>query len=317
VRRLAGVAAVLLALAVPAGAEPRQVRIAVAGTSAVYLPLWLAAERTLQEEAVVAEVVQMHASAVAQAVVGASADIGVTSLATLVLAIQAGHPVTAFYAGFAHADAEWFGRPGIRGWADLRGKRVGVAAMGGLTEGLTALVLRRHGLEPGRDVHLVLAGGAARLAALEAGRVDATILPAPAKWEAEERGLPRLGSQRAEVGPAWPRALFWARTRLLGEQPDLARAVLRAHVRAVRLLRADRELAIGTIERRWRYRRAHAERAYEELVADLDERGRLPDRGLAAFWQSAMAAGDVRAPWPEVRFFDRRFVDSFDDWAPR
>ncbi|HEX9710780.1 MAG TPA: hypothetical protein VGB42_12550, partial [Candidatus Thermoplasmatota archaeon] len=141
-------------------------------------------------------------------------------------------------------------------------------------------------------------------------------LQAPAKWEAEVRGFTRLGTQRTEIGPEWPRVVFWTRARILDEQPGLLRAILRSHVRAVRLIRTDREHAVRTIERTLRYRREHAERAYDEVVADLDERGGLSGRGLALFWQAAVAAGEVKAPWPESRFFDRRFVDTFGDWAP-
>lgn len=316
-RGAAGLVVALLVLSTPAGAETWRARLAIAGSSAVYLPFWLAAERTLREESVAAEVLTMTSNVLAPAVVAGSVDVGVSSLATLVHAIEAGHPVIGFYAGFAHADVEWFARPEIRRWADLRGKRIAVAAPGGFTEGLTTLVLRRHGLHPGRDVHLVSTGGGARLPVLQSGRVDATILQAPAKWEAEERGLTRLGAQRTEIGPAWPRVVLWARTRVLDERPALLRAILRSHVRAVRLIRADRELAVRTIERVLRYRRMHAERAYDELVADLDERGGLPERGVALFWASAAAAGEIPAPWPEARFFDRRFVDAFTDWAPR
>jgi NitT/TauT family transport system substrate-binding protein len=306
----------LLALLVPTIAGASQLRIAIAGSSAVYLPFWLAAERTLGEESLTAEVVNMPSSAVAQAVVTGSAAVGVSSLATLIHAIEAGQPVVGFYAGFAHADIEWFARPDIRRWADLRGKRVGVAALGGLTEGLTGLALRRHGLEPGRDVHVVVGGGE-RLPLLRSGRVDATILQAPAKWEAEVRGFSRLGTQKTEVGPEWPRVILWTQARILHERPDLLRAILRSHVRAIRLMRSDREHAVGTIERTLRYRREHAERAYDEVVADLDERGGLPERGLDLFWQAAVATGEVTARWPESRFFDRRFVDTFADWAPR
>jgi hypothetical protein len=38
---------------------------------------------------------------------------------------------------------------------------------------------------------------------------------------------------------------------------------------------------------------------------------------MPVFWEVAVAAGEVDAPWPEARFFDRRFVDSFAAWAPR
>jgi hypothetical protein len=72
----------------------------------------------------------------------------------------------------------------------------------------------------------------------------------------------------------------------------------------------------GAILRR-RLERQNAERAYDELMAGFDERGRLPTASMPVFWEIAVAAGEVSEPWPESRFFDRQFVDTFDEWAPR
>jgi hypothetical protein len=30
-----------------------------------------------------------------------------------------------------------------------------------------------------------------------------------------------------------------------------------------------------------------------------------------------MATGDVTEPWPESKFLDRRYIDTFDQWAPK
>jgi hypothetical protein len=52
-------------------------------------------------------------------------------------------------------------------------------------------------------------------------------------------------------------------------------------------------------------------------MAGYDERGRLPTRSMPTFWEVAIAAGDATEPWPESKLLDSRFVESFDEWAPR
>ena len=37
---------------------------------------------------------------------------------------------------------------------------------------------------------------------------------------------------------------------------------------------------------------------------------------MKTFWEVAVQNGDVDKPWPESKFFDRRYVDSFKRWAP-
>ena len=153
------------------------------------------------------------------------------------------------------------------------------------------------------------------LQALKAGQVDAVILGAPFKWQAE--GFTRLGTEATEVAEEWPKAVLTAKERFLDDHPETVRALLRAYVKAIRLAKADREVAVQTMMNVVKYERPYAERAYEEIVPALNERGELPTKSMPVFWEVSMAAGDVTEPWPESRLFDRRFVDTFDEWAPR
>jgi ABC-type nitrate/sulfonate/bicarbonate transport system substrate-binding protein len=110
---------------------------------------------------------------------------------------------------------------------------------------------------------------------------------------------------------------MFTRVEVLERRPAAIRSLLRAHVAALRLARADRELAVRALQRHLRFDRAHAERAYAEDLDSFDERGALPAAAMPVFWRIAVEAGEVDAPWPEARFLDRRFLDSFDQWAPR
>jgi hypothetical protein len=50
--------------------------------------------------------------------------------------------------------------------------------------------------------------------------------------------------------------------------------------------------------------------------APRPERGRLPAAAMPIFWELAVEADEVGEAWPESRFLDRRFIDSFEAWAP-
>jgi len=49
----------------------------------------------------------------------------------------------------------------------------------------------------------------------------------------------------------------------------------------------------------------------------FDERGALPTKFMPVFWDLAVQSGDVKEPWPESKLLDRRFIDTFDSWAPK
>ena len=303
------------------GAKPERpslkIGLPVAATS--FMPIYVAAERTYQEEGLSVELLSFRGDAeVAQALAADSVDVNVASLNGLINMMTAGQPVKGFYAGFYPADFAWIARPEVKSWADMRGKGVGISTYGALTDFLTRYALRKHGLEPERDVQIVQAGGSPQAAqTLKGGRLDAAILSPPFKWNLADEGFTVLGTQATEIGEQWPKHIFIAKERFLDQNPNTARAVLRAHVRALRLARSEPDVAVAAFEKWLKYSHADAERALAEVANDFDERGNLPTKWMPVFWEIAVAAGDVTEPWPESKLLDRRFVDTFDQWAPQ
>lgn len=296
-----------------------QIKLGLAGAGPRSLTMYLAADRTFPEEGLNVEMLTFTGDAeAAQALASDSVDMTVQSLNGLLNLINAGQPVKGFYGGVNHADFDWLAGPDVKTWADLKGKQAGIGSHGGLVDVLTRHVLHKHGLEPERDVQMVVVGGGTTtLQALRAGRVALAALPPPFNQQAEDEGFIRLGAQAQEVAEEWPRLVFAAKARFLDDYPDVVRAVLRGHVKAIRAMLGDREAAVGLLMERLKFDRQSAERTYEALLPGFDERGRLPARAMPVFWELAVTAGEVTEPWPESRFLDRRFIDTFEAWAPR
>ncbi len=299
--------------------ERSALRVGLAAPAGVFLPLYLAADRTAQSEGLRIELLTFRGgSGLAQALASDSVDVALMALGTVVNLLDTGHEVRVFYGGLSRADNEWFAQPGIGSWMDVRGRRFGISQPGGFFEAMTRHVLRKHGLEAGRDVHLVPVGGSpTALQALVAGRVDVAFLGPPAKWEAQSRGFVQIGTEAAEIAPEWPKNLFVAKQSFLTSHPRTVRALLRAHVRAIRLARNDAQTATQTLIHHLKYEPTVAGLAYDGVVRGFNERGIMSAVGLAAFWDLSIAAGEVSRPLPPSRFLDQRFIDSFDTWAPR
>jgi ABC-type nitrate/sulfonate/bicarbonate transport system substrate-binding protein len=283
-----------------------------------FLPIYVAATGPWKDQGLNIEILSFRGDAdVAQALAGDSVDLSVASINGLINLINSGQPVMGFYAGFYPADFAWLAQPAIKTWADLKGKSTGVSTYGSLTDFLTRYVLRKHGLEPEKDVQIVQAGGTpSAFEAIRAGKLDAGIISPPFKYTGQDEGLTVLGTQDKEVAPQWPKHIFMAKTRLLNEKPNTVTAVLRAHVAAVRLATKNRDLGVKTMVDRLKYTEANASRAYDEVITQFNERGELPAESMPVFWNLAQQSGDVTEPWPESRFLDRRYIDSFAQWAP-
>jgi NitT/TauT family transport system substrate-binding protein len=307
------------AAAAPGPIEKRQLTLGLAVPAASFLPVYVAAARTWKEQGLSVEIVSFRGDAeVSQAMAGGSLDLSLQSLDGLINLINAGQPVKGFYAGFHQADFAWVAQPQVKTWADLKGGTIGVSTFGSLTDQLTRYVLKKHALAPETDVRIMQAGpSATSIQLLRSGRLLAAIQSAPTKWVAQDLGLTVLGTQAQEIAPQWPKHAFVARSQFLEQNPQTVRAFLRAHVAAIRLARADRDLAVKVLVDQVKYQPSYAGRAYDENMPGFDESGRLPDdKYMAAFWSIAIAAGTAKEPWPASRLLDARFIGTFAEWAP-
>ena len=81
----------------------------------------------------------------------------------------------------------------LRSAADLKGKKIGVSSVGGMSAYLVREILMRNGLNPDRDVAFLAVGGTtARSAALFGGTIDAALVVAPEDYVLERKGYRRL-----------------------------------------------------------------------------------------------------------------------------
>ena len=299
--------------------EKRKLVAAIPVDAASFLPVYLAAARTWKEQGLDVELTAFRGDAeVSQALIGGSIDFSIQSADGLINMINAGAPVIAFYAGFHQSDYAWLAQPSVKSWDALRGKTAGVSTFGSATDQLTRYALRRHGLLPEKDIQIVQAGPPASIAqALKAERLAVGILAPPMSWIVADAGMTLLGSQGEEIAPQWPKHVFVAKQKFLDDNPNTVRAILAAHVAAIRLARADRALVVATYMQRLKFQKPYAERAYDAIMPGYDERGSLPDAAsMQVFWSLQIERGEAKEPWPDARILDDRFIRTFADWAP-
>jgi ABC-type nitrate/sulfonate/bicarbonate transport system substrate-binding protein len=308
------------AAAAPALAQSvTNLNVGTAVDSPTQLPLYVGLTHTFKDQGLSVSALGFRGDTeVAQALAGNSIDIALASSSGLLNLVTANQGVIGFYGGFNQADFSWLAQPAIKSWRDMKGKTLGVSTFGSLTDLITRYVLQRNHLVPDKDVQIIQAGGSpSAFQALRSGRLDAAILTSPFKWEAQDTGFTLLGTQAADVSPNWPKHFYMAKSALIAEKPQIITALLRGHVEAIRLARANKALAVQTLVDRLKFDPKYAERAYDEAMPDFDERGRIPERSMPVFWQLSIAQGIVKAPLPEKDLIDKHFIDTFNSWAPR
>jgi NitT/TauT family transport system substrate-binding protein len=166
-------------------------------------------------------------------------------------------------------------RPEIAALADLRGKRVAISRVGGTDYQILGAALASAGLQDG-DVEQLFAGDdPLRLKLLLTGQVEATTLVPPGLVEAQREGLRLLvaGAGLVDI----PTFALAATERKLAERPDQALRLLRAFVRALRLIQDEGEALTPLVAETFGYDDAVAAQSLRLVLGAYSHDGALPE----------------------------------------
>ena len=135
----------------------------------------------------------------------------------------------------------------IRAIADVKGKSVGTNEFGSGILGPMFLLLRKHGLDPQRDIRLVETGFPGSEDAIRSGRVDVGVLNQPFAARAEAKGglrkLFALADQQSDI----VHILEVCRKDFVDSHPQLARAYVRDLTEGMRLAIANRSETLEVV----------------------------------------------------------------------
>jgi NitT/TauT family transport system substrate-binding protein len=138
--------------------------------------------------------------------------------------------------------------PEIKTVEDLRGKVVGITRFGSSTDFAMRWLLRKHGLEVGRDVTLVQMGdNIAVTAALRNRHVAAGPLSSPANLRVKD--VTRLLVDMGKVGVYFPHDAFMARRSFVNANADFMRRFTMAYSEGIHAVFTQPELAYRVIKK--------------------------------------------------------------------
>jgi NitT/TauT family transport system substrate-binding protein len=240
-------AGLVIAAAVQAQPEKRDVHIAVGGqASFYYLPITIAERQGyFKDEGLNIKISDFAGGAVAlRAVVGGSADV-VSGAYEHTISLQAKKqyfqafvaqgrlPQIAF--GVASAKAA-----SVKSFKDLKGMKVGVSAPGSSTHNLVKQLLTKGGLDPNKDVAVIGVGlGATAINALKSGQIDAISNTDPVMTKLElDNAIKVIADTRtlkgteAVWGAPLPAGVLHAAIEFVQKNPNTVQALANAIVRA-------------------------------------------------------------------------------------
>jgi NitT/TauT family transport system substrate-binding protein len=235
-------------------ASRKKIRLSLSSTAVALLPTFAAYDKGFfRDEGFDVELIHMPATLASTALMTGDLDYNGSVSGVISAAVQ-GRPMKCLIFTVARPLVFLFSKKEIKEPRDLKGKKVAGSTPGASATLLAMQALRHVGLEPGKDVSILPMGGtaAARLAVLESGAVDASLLSVPENFFAREKGFNELLFLGDVV--EFAQSGFGATEKRIKENPDEVYRMVRAQLRSVMYLqdKSRQPEIVEMIMKRWK-----------------------------------------------------------------
>jgi NitT/TauT family transport system substrate-binding protein len=241
---------VLASIATSLSINAQPVRISYGGTSGYNVPVWVAHEAGLfKKHGLTSELILISGDAASiQALLANELQFANAAGTTPLQATLQGADTVILASSYNLMPYSFVVHPDIRSPADLKGKRMALSRLGGITEFAARLTFEKFGLGP-KDMTLIQAGpDAQRIAALQSGSVAATVLAPPGLFAATSLGMKVL-ADLGELGVKYPTAVMVARRSYVAQNRATAKRFLMAFTEGLHLYAQKKDFTLGVMQK--------------------------------------------------------------------
>jgi NitT/TauT family transport system substrate-binding protein len=228
----------------------QRVRTSYGGTSGYNVPLWVTQDAGLfKKQGLTSELILISGDAASlQALLANDLDFTNAAGTTPIQGTLQGADFVIVASSYNLMPYSFVVTPDIRSAADLKGKRMAVSRLGGITEFAGRLTLEKFGLGQ-NDMTLIQAGSdAPRIAALHSGQVAATVLAPPGLYVATGLGF-RVLADLGELGVKYPSSVIVTRRSYLAQNRATVKKYLTAFTEGLHLYAQDKDYTLRVMQK--------------------------------------------------------------------
>ena len=255
--RSKGFAGIIVAMVLITGTAPlaqaqlTKISVGYSAISGDALPAWLAKDAGIFERngLDVQPVFFTGGTTAIMALVSADTPIAQLAGPAVVNSVMAGSDATIVAGGVISLNYYLQSRADIKTPEQLKGGSVAVSRFGSSSDFIARYALTKIGLTPGKDVTLVQIGSTtARVDAVMAGRVQATVVNPPASIIATKRGMNTL-ADLPKLGLVYQHTAAATTKKYIRENRDVVRRYVKSQIEAVHRIYTDKESAVRALGR--------------------------------------------------------------------
>ena len=243
-------AGVLLITSCPSIWSAEKIIADYGGTSGFQAPIWAAKEGGFfAKYGLDVDVVMIPGGTQSmQALISGGTQFSQSSAAAPIHSRLGGSDVILIAASINKCPFSVVARPQLKKPADLVGKKVGVVRLGGSNESALRKAFELWGIDPKSVIFLQMGEAAARLTALSAGTLDATVLAPPHTLKARELKMTIFADLKS-LPIYYPQSTVAVRENLLERSPQTAKNFIKAYMEGVHWFRTNKAASLKVLRR--------------------------------------------------------------------
>jgi ABC-type nitrate/sulfonate/bicarbonate transport system substrate-binding protein len=300
--------------------DPKKLLVAYAGLISTHASVWLGEDQGFYKKhgLDVNAVLISSGSLTSQALVAGEAKLASTSVGPTAGAVGAGADL-AILAGTIHIlPYQFWVSPQIREPSDLKGKRTAISTFGSGSHLALEVALQTVGLDPARDKIAILQVGTQpeRVAALLAGKIDATVLEPGFGQAAKDKGLKMLLDLTKIETPYLNTVLVGSR-RFAKENPQAIDAFLKGTIDGLAYLSnpANEKTVKSVLARRMRLATPQSIQIMYDTTLEMHAKttsANVPQAGVQNMIDALLRVNPRMAKLKAADIVDTSFIDRLE-----
>ncbi len=315
-KRMILTAALLVLSMVPFAWGADRIRIGYSSISGSYIGIWVAHDAGLfAKEGLEDQIILIPSgSQLAQVTVAGEVEVGSFNGSSAMAAALNGADIKIIGNAVNKMIFSIYAKPEIKTVEGLKGKKLGVTRFGSSTDISARYALRKHNLQPEKDVTILQMGSiSAIMGGLQGGSIEAGVLSPPTLFAVDKLGFKEIVNI-TDMNLAFPNPSLIVQGGILRNRPGVVDRFMRAYARGMHRARTDRALTMKSIGR---YSKVEdpffLQKAYDLYIGKVLEKAPYIDmagmqNALDDLAKTVPAAKNAK---PE-QFLDLRFLDNLE-----
>jgi NitT/TauT family transport system substrate-binding protein len=249
-----------------------KVNVTLPSKSFQFIIFPLAKERGyMKEEGIDLNIVVMASTTGLQAVLAGEMDFTGSGSSALVAVTQGNAPLKTVLAVNDQVLQWLMVRPQYGSFKELKNKKIAVTGVASVATYMLKKVAPKYGLDGNKDLTFLALPPGQRLAALMSGTVDGGLLSSEERFAALDQGMKEILYLGKEVKNSW--GTVATNDQFIKTKPKLMQGFMRGLLKALRLVKQNRQAAMDTMMKFSELDRDLAARTYDGMIGTFTSNG--------------------------------------------